>query len=173
MVSAASSSGDAERDQRRLAEAHRRFEGLADLVVDAGADEAERMAAVEGADEELGERELGLDDLDDAVGLLRLVDADEDRLGAAGAGGAQHVEPGAVAIVDLEAEAGGGPDHVGVGIDDRDVDLAGEQRLARHLAEAAEADDQRLAGEAVRLVDAVEALPLRQQPARARSARAG
>ena len=90
-----------------------------------------------------------------------------DRLGAAGAGGAQHVEPRAVAVVDLEAEARRGPDHLGVGVDDRHVDAAGEQRLARHLAEAAEADDQRLAGEPVGACRRLRrTLALRQQPAR-------
>ena len=90
--------------------------------------------------------ELGLDHLDDLVGAtpgLSMQMAIASR--PAGAGGAEHVEPRAVAVVDLEAETRRGPDHLGVGVDDRHVDAAGEERLARHLAEAAETDDQRLA----------------------------
>ena len=115
----------------------------------------QRMAAVEGADVELGHREFGIDQFDDAVGGGAVVDADGDDLGRAGAGSAQHIEPRAVAVVDLEAEAPRHPDHLGVGIDDRHVHLAGQQHLARDLAEAAEADDQSRAAEAVRDLDAV------------------
>ena len=77
------------------------------------------------------------------------------RLRVGGAGGVQDVEAGAVAVVDLEAELGGGLDHLDVGVDDRDAEAAGEQRLADHLADAAEADDEHVAGQVVRLVDAV------------------
>ena len=48
------------------------------------------------------------------------------------------------------------PDHLDVVVDDRDVDAAGQQRLAGDLAEAAEADDQRRAAEAVGDLDAVQ-----------------
>ena len=66
------------------------------------------MAAIEGADESLGMREFGFDQFDDTVGGFGLLDADEDGLGIRGAGSAQHVEPRAVAVVDLEAEVSGG-----------------------------------------------------------------
>ena len=59
-----------------------------------------------------------------------------------GAGGAQHVEPRAVAVIDLEAEAAGRLDHLGVVVDGGDVDAFGEQALRHDLAEAAEADEQ-------------------------------
>ena len=76
----------------------------------------------------------------------------------AGAGGMQDVEPRAVAVVDLEAEIGGRADHLDVDVDDRDVDAARQQRLAGDLAEAAEADDQHAAAQAVGDLDAVERL---------------
>ena len=85
----------------------------------------------------------------------------------AGAGGAQDVEPGAVAVVDLEAEVAGDADHLGVGVDDRDVDAAREQRLARDLAEAAEADDQHAA---VQILGGIDALHRRLLLAAAASA---
>jgi hypothetical protein len=90
-----------------------------------------------------------------AVAALAVVDADEDRLGLGRAGGVQDVEAGAVAVVELEAEAAGLADAVGRGVDDRDVDAAGEQRLGGDLAEAAEADHERPAVQAVGRVDAI------------------
>ena len=49
-----------------------------------------------------------------------------------GAGGVQHVEPRAVAVVDLEAEVARGSDHLDVVVDDRDVD--GRARRSNWLA---------------------------------------
>jgi acetyl esterase/lipase len=46
----------AELDQGSAPEAHGRFEGFADLVIDTGMHEVERMAAIEGAGEDLGMR---------------------------------------------------------------------------------------------------------------------
>ncbi len=138
-----------------LAERHRRFERLAHLVVDAGLDEPQRVPAVERAHVQPRLRKLVLRQFDDAIGEFRLVDADQDGIGLARARRAQDVEPGAVAVVDLEAEVAGRADHVDVGVDDRDVDVARQQRLAHHLAEPAETDDQHATGEARRLLDAV------------------
>ena len=103
------------------------------------------------------------------MAVVRLVDADQHRARPAGAGGVQDVEPRAVAVIDLEAEIGRGLDHLDVVVDDRDVDAAQQQRLAGDLAEAAEADDEHAAGQAVGDVDAVERLLVaRRQTAAAR-----
>ena len=77
-----------------------------------------------------------------------------------GAGRVQYVEARAVAVIDLEAEGRRRLDHLDVVVDDRDVDAAQQQRLADDLAEAAEADDQHAAAEAVGEIDAVERLLL-------------
>ena len=138
-----------------LAEGHRRFERLAHLVVDAGLDQAQRVPAVERAYIQPGLGKLVLGQLDDAIRQCRLVDADQDRVGPARARRAQHVQARAIPVVDLEAEIAGGADHVDVRVDDRDVDVTRQQRLADHLPEAAEADDQYATGEARRLLDAV------------------
>ena len=83
---------------------------------------------------------------------LLLVDADRDQPRLVEAGRAQHVEPRAVAVVDLEAESPGDLDHVGVEVDRGHVDLLGEQVLRHDLPEAAEADDQHGAARAVEIV---------------------
>jgi hypothetical protein len=127
------------------------------------------MAPVEGAGHDLGGRKLVLDQLDDAVGRFRLVHADQDQLGLLGARGAQRVQPGAVAVIDLEAELRGGLDHLDVVLDDRDVHVAGQQRLGHDLGEPAEADDQHLAAQVAREIHPVGALGrqrlARHQPA--------
>ena len=114
--------GHAELTQRDFAEFERGFEGLADLHVDAGFDQLERVPAVVGAHQQLRLRELRLGERHDAVGGVALVDADQDRPRLAGARGPQHIEPAAVAVIDLEAELAGDADHLGVDVDDRDVD---------------------------------------------------
>ena len=68
------------------------------------------------------------------------------------AGRAQHVEPRAVAVIDLEAEAAGDLDHLGIEVDRGHVDILGEQVLRHDLPEAAEADHQHGAGRAVEIV---------------------
>ncbi len=62
---------------------------------------------------------------------LVAVDAEQDQLGVGGAGLAQQVEPGAVAIIDLGAEAAGDVDHLDVGVDQGDRDALGDQHLRR------------------------------------------
>ena len=130
-------------------------EGLADLEGHVALDEIQRMAAVIGADIELRLREFLLRQGDDAVGGGAVGGADQDGAGTAGAGGAQHVEAGAVAVIDLEAEAGGGADHLHIGLDGGDGEAACQQGLAGHLAEAAEADDQRVAMQGFGTLDAL------------------
>ena len=73
-----------------------------------------------------------------------VVEAEEDRLGVAGAGEAEQVEPGAVAIIDLGAEGAAELDLARLGIDQGDGDALGHQHLGDGLAEAAVADDDRL-----------------------------
>ena len=87
------------------------------------------MAPVEGAGHDLGRRELGLDQFDDAIGDLGLVDADQDDLGLVRTRGPQRVQLGAVAIIDLEPELRGGLDHLDVVLDDRDVHIPRQQGL--------------------------------------------
>ncbi len=65
---------------------------------------------------------------------------------------AQHVEPRAVAVIDLEAEPAGDLDHLGIEIDRGHVDFLGEQILRHDLPEAAEADDQHGAACSVEIV---------------------
>ena len=62
---------------------------------------------------------------------LVAVDAEQDQLGLGGAGLAEQVEPGAVAIIDLGAEAAGDVDHLDVGVDQGDRDALGDQHLRR------------------------------------------
>jgi hypothetical protein len=114
-----------------------------------------RVAAVVGADEQLGQGEGLLDHRDDLIGDLGLVDADEDGLRLLGPGRAQHIEPRAVAVIDLEAEFAGGLDHLDVHVDDGDVDVAGQQRLGHDLGEAAETDDQDPLAQVLGMIDAL------------------
>ena len=71
---------DAELLERRTPEAQRRFEGLAELVVDLQLHQIDGVDAVVGAHEGAHLRELLLDDLDDLQGGLAVVDADADDL---------------------------------------------------------------------------------------------
>ena len=143
---------DADRDQRLAPEADRGFEGLAQLVVDVLGEQLQRVAAVVGAREDLRAGEFRLHQIDDAVGRVLVVDADRDQPRLLEAGGAQHVEPRAVAVIDLEAEAAGDLDHVGIEIDGGHVDLLGEQILRHDLPETAEADHQHGGVRAVEVV---------------------
>src|SRR6188508_1711847 len=113
------------------------------------------MAAIERPYEQLGMRKLGARDRDDVIGGIGFVDADEDRLHFLRAGGAQHVEPGAVAVMHFEAEVAGGTNHVHVVVDDRYVEPALQERLAHDLRETAEADDEHAAFQVGGGVDAV------------------
>ena len=70
---------DADGFQRLAAELHGGFERLAQLVIDVLGEQLQRMAAVKGAHEDLRTGKLGLHQIDDAVGLLLLVDADRDQ----------------------------------------------------------------------------------------------
>ena len=83
-----------------------------------------------------------MNEIDDAARGLAVVDADGDQPGLDGARRAQDVEPGAVAVIDLEAEAGGLLNHLGIVVDGGDVDALRQQALGDDLAEAAEADHQ-------------------------------
>ena len=71
------------------------------------------LAAIIGAHEQPRLRIFGADHVDDPVGDLALLGADRDDLCPLYAGGAQHVEPRAVAEIDTETEGGGLPDTVG------------------------------------------------------------
>ena len=71
-----------------------------------------------------------------------VVDAYRDQPRLAGARGAQYVEPGTVAVIDLEPEPRGVLNHFGIVVDGGDVDILGQQTLRHDLAEAAEADHQ-------------------------------
>src|SRR5690606_37266087 len=157
---------DAKLFERRAAEDQGGFERLADLVVDAHIHEPDCRAAVKGARQYRNEREFFLHVLGYAHGGFRLVDTDEHRTGAACTSGMQNIEPRAVAVVDLEAEIGGGLDHFDVIVDDRDVDAAQQQGLADDLAEPAEADDEHAAVQPIRDLDAFQTLlVLRRQRA--------
>ena len=133
------------------------------------------MSAIVRAHEQFGVGELALDQIDDLIGDLGLFDADGDQARAAGTGGAQHIEAGAVAVIDLEAEAAGALDHLDVAIDDGHVHALGQEKLRDHLAEAAEADDQHRAagvGEVVRGGLGLAIEPLDQPLAERRKRRA-
>ena len=129
-----------------------RLEGLADFVIDATSEQAQRVATVERAHEQRRRREFGANQIDDAVGGRLRVDAHRNQARLVGAGGAQDVEPRAVAVINLEAEPAGILDHLGIGIDGDDVDALGEQALGDDLAEAAETDQQDRAAGAVEIV---------------------
>src|SRR5690606_20547924 len=111
--------------QRGAAELQGRFEGLADLEVDLPVHERDRVRSVDGAYEGAGAGEFGMDDLGDLQGGGRIVDADADDIRRTRAGRAQHVEARAVAVIDLEAEAGSAADAVDVAVDHRHVGPVG------------------------------------------------
>ena len=67
----------------------------------------------------------------------------------------QHVQAGAIAVIDLETEFFRAADHVDVVVDDGHVHVARKQRLAHHLAEAAEANDQHAAAQVIRFLHPV------------------
>ena len=68
----------------------------------------------------------------DQLGVeLVAVDAEQDQLGLRRACLAEQIEPGAVAIIDLGAEASGDVDHLDIGVDQRHLDALGEQHLRR------------------------------------------
>ena len=71
---------------------------------------------------------------------LGIVDAKEDAFRLVGAGGAQQVDPGAVAIIDLGVEFLGPLDLRRVDVDQRHRDPLGHQHLRDGLAEPAVAD---------------------------------
>ncbi|GJE07820.1 hypothetical protein AOPFMNJM_3150 [Methylobacterium jeotgali] len=100
------------------------------------------MRPVEGPHVGAHRAELLVDHVDDLEGRLPVVDADADELDPADAGRAQHVEAGAVAVVDPEAEACGAADLVDILVDDGDADALRQQHLGQDLPEAAEADHQ-------------------------------
>ena len=114
------------------------------------------MFAIERAHQQLGLGELVGDQFDDAIGILVVVDAHRDRTRGPRARRMQHIQAGAVAVVDLESEALGVMDHVHVVVDDGHIHIARQQRLTRHLAEATEADQQHAAGQAVGFFNAIE-----------------
>ena len=92
------------------------------------------------------------DEIDDAVRDVRLVDADADDGGLLGAGGAQHVAARAVAEIDAKAEARRLAHALGAGVEDRGVDVLGEQHLREDLPEAPEADDEHAAAGALEVL---------------------
>ena len=100
------------------------------------------MAAVERAHVKLGPGKFGVNEVDDAARGLSVVDADGDQPGVGCARGAQDVEPGAVAVIDLEAETGCLLNHLGIIVDGGDVDALRKQALGDDLPEAAKADDE-------------------------------
>ena len=80
------------------------LEGLAQLVVDVLGEQLQRVAAIVGAREDLACREIPPSSDRRCGWLLLVVDADRDQPRIVSAGRAQHVEPRAVAVIDLEAE---------------------------------------------------------------------
>jgi hypothetical protein len=67
----------------------------------------------------------------------------------------EDVEPPPVAVIDLEAEIGRSSDHLHVVLDDGNVEAARQERLARHLCETAEADQEHIAFQTVGFLDAI------------------
>src|SRR3954464_14551828 len=98
------------------------------------------MTAVERACENPRAGKFCFGQIDDLVDRLLVVDADRDQARLLESGGAQNVEPGAVAVIDPKPEPRGDLDHVGIDIDRRDVDLLGKQMLRHDLSKAAKAD---------------------------------
>ena len=92
------------------------------------------MSAVEGAHEHRRLRE----GLEDRLELARTeqrrpVDAEQQRLGFAGAGEAQQVDAGAVAIIDLHAEVARQLDLARLGVDQGQRDALGHHHLGDGL----------------------------------------
>ncbi len=133
---------DAQFLQGGAAERDGGFEGLAKLEVDLAIHELDGVKAIVGAHEGAGLPEIGVNELDDLERRLAAVDADADHLRLPRPGGPQHVEAGAVAVIDAEPEPAGIADPADVVVDHRDVDPVGEQNLVDHLPEAPEPDDE-------------------------------
>ena len=149
-----------ERFERGAAELQRRFEGLAHLVIHALGEQFEAVAPVEGAHVKFQVGKFRPRQFDNPAGCQSVIDADRNQphIGAADRG-AQHVEPQAVAVIDLEAEPAGALDHLGVVIEGDDVDRFREQALRHDLPEAAEADDEGGAADLVEVVGLRAAAP--------------
>ncbi len=110
------------------------------------------MAAVVGAHEQGDARKFRPNEIDDVERGFRIVDAERDHTHLAGARRPQHIEPRAVAVIDLEAEPGRGLDHLRIVVEGGDVDAFREQALRHDLAESAESDEQSRAAHAVEIV---------------------
>ncbi|KAG1522569.1 hypothetical protein G6F51_014591 [Rhizopus arrhizus] len=78
----------------------------------------------------------------------------------------QHVQTRAITVVDLETDPRRALDHLHIVVDDGHIHVARQQRLAGNLAEAAKADQQHAAGQAVGLVHAVHVHPPSTAPPR-------
>jgi hypothetical protein len=114
------------------------------------------MAAVIGAHEQLGQRELDWTSSTIRSASSGLSTQTRMVSRALGARSPQHIQTGAVAVIDLEAELAGGLDHLDIVVDDGDVHVARQQRLGDDLGEAAEADDQDALAQTLGLVDTLQ-----------------
>lgn len=96
------------------------------------------------------------------VNLRRAVNTDHHQGSLFDTTGAQHIQAGAVTVIDAQAETLRGADHVRVSIDDGDLGTACQQGLADHLADPAKADHKRLPELFLR---ALQALTVNRRPA--------
>src|SRR5438067_10391297 len=100
------------------------------------------VPAIERAHVNLRGGKFGMNEVDNAACGLRVVGAHRDQPRLARARRAQHIEPGAVAVIDLEPEAGDTLEHLRIVVDGSDVDTFGKQALGDDLAEAPKTDNQ-------------------------------
>jgi hypothetical protein len=128
--------------QRLTPKFQRGVEGLAHLVVDAFLDQLQRMGAVPGTGKDCGIGKFVPRQLDDPGGGVFPVRGNHDGPRCLRPGCLQDIQSGAVAEPDLEAKGFGGADHFGIVVDDGDRAFPGQKRLAGHLPEPPEPDDQ-------------------------------
>src|SRR5436305_13678603 len=106
-----------------------RLVGLAQLELNAFAEQLQGVATVIGAYVKFRAGKFGVNKIDDAAGRFPVVNADGDEPHLDRSGGAQHVEAGAIAVIDLEAEPCCLLDHQRIVVDRGDIDSFGQQTL--------------------------------------------
>jgi hypothetical protein len=99
-----------------------RLDRLADLILDARADQLNCVSAIIASHQQSGLWKFLLRQFHYMHSGLRVIDADHDRIRLTRPGVAQGVEPGAIAEEDLESISSRVADPVGVPIDYRKVD---------------------------------------------------
>ena len=135
----------AEGDEGLLAERDGGAEGLAFEGFDAHRHELVRVAAIDGASGDLDFGEVAADHFGNGEDAVAAGHRNDDHFGFRGAGGAQDIEPAAVAVEHLYTEALDQLDLSRVVVDEGHRVALGAQQARDDLAEAAIAEDDDVA----------------------------